>query len=107
MGYQQEEVSMSAVRTCRGNLAASRLGLSPWGMTLSLAIILTLGGPAWAAKKCPNGVIDSGEQCDGSIYAGFTGTPSCDAACGAGKVGTVSCKSNCKIYMLGVHRRRS
>ena len=44
---------------------------------------------------CGNGILDSGEACDGNLFAG--GNTSCDAWDASYIGGTVRCKSNCTI----------
>lgn len=53
--------------------------------------------PPPAAAVCGNGIIESGEKCDGTSLGGAT----CESVLGPGYTGTLSCKSDCTFETSG------
>ena len=69
-------------------------GARPGGTALPEPTLTMTPSPAATASTCGNGVLDSGEECDGTI---FNGAQTCATFCtGGGGVGTLQC-TNCVI----------
>ena len=73
-------------------------GSRPGGTAQPQPTLTTTPAPSSTPSTCNNGILDSGEQCDGTIIAnGLTCANFCAIATG----GTLSCNTNCTINSSG------
>ena len=71
----------------------------PAGETCGGGGIPNLCEPDAVEGICGDGVLDAGEECDGTVFATGYG------ACPAGTTGTVTCESDCNVNTSGCIRQ--